>query len=205
LSLDEYRRTRLSKLMSFILRHSPESVGLKLDEGGWVSIDELVEAIKTRWRNREAYQWLRPEHVLEVVARDPKGRFEVRDGRIRARYGHNRSVRVSIDYPRYAGTEPLYHGTSRRSLARILTEGIKPMNRKFVHLTLSVDEACRVGARHGEPVVLQVDVECLRREGYEILDASHVVKLVEYVPPKCISRVIDCAKGSTRITHGTSL
>jgi len=190
--LDDYRRTRLSKLMSFILRHSPESVGLKLDEGGWVSIEELVHAIKTRWRNKEAYQWLRPEHILEVVARDPKGRFEVRDGKIRARYGHNRAVNVSIDYPVYKGRGPLYHGTAEHSLRKILAEGVKPMNRRFVHLTTDFEEACRVGARHGKPVVLQIDVDCLRREGIEVLEASHVVKLVAYVPPKCISRVISC-------------
>jgi putative RNA 2'-phosphotransferase len=33
---------RLSKFLSLVLRHRPEAVGLELDEGGWVRVDELL-------------------------------------------------------------------------------------------------------------------------------------------------------------------
>ena len=33
----------VSKFLSLILRHSPEKIGLKLDENGWADVDELIE------------------------------------------------------------------------------------------------------------------------------------------------------------------
>lgn len=32
----------VSKSLSYILRHSPETIKLKLDENGWAKVDELI-------------------------------------------------------------------------------------------------------------------------------------------------------------------
>jgi len=48
---------RISKFLSYVLRHYPESIGLSMDEGGWVSVDELLHrATKSgqRWRTMNA-------------------------------------------------------------------------------------------------------------------------------------------------------
>ena len=34
---------RLSKFLSLILRHKPETVGISLDEHGWADVDELLD------------------------------------------------------------------------------------------------------------------------------------------------------------------
>jgi len=197
LILDASRRLRLSKLLSFILRHCPECVDIEMDRQGWVCIDELVKAIKEKWRNRDAYSWLSTVHVIAVAKLDPKGRFEVRNGFIRARYGHQSRLGISIDYDVDTTSRVLYHGTSARNLSSILREGLKPMKRSYVHLTTSIEDACAVGARHGrEPVVLYVDVECLRLHGLKVFVASPSVRLVSYVPTKCISKVDKCCQGS---------
>ena len=181
-------RIRLSKLLSCLLRHCPEEIGLRLDKEGWASIDELVNGIKNRWR-RSDYSWVTKEHVLAVVSLDEKGRFEVSDGRIRARYGHSARLGLAIKYPVDPYSKVLYHGTSKSSLNSILSSGILPINRSYVHLSTNVEDACRVGARHGEPVVLIVDAECVRSHGLEIYVASPVVRLVERVPRRCIKGV----------------
>jgi putative RNA 2'-phosphotransferase len=36
---------RLSKFLSLILRHKPETIGISLDEHGWADLDELLEGI----------------------------------------------------------------------------------------------------------------------------------------------------------------
>jgi len=36
---------RASKRLSFILRHRPDSVGLALDQAGWVDVDALLDAL----------------------------------------------------------------------------------------------------------------------------------------------------------------
>jgi putative RNA 2'-phosphotransferase len=41
--MDE-KKTKLSKFLSFVLRHGPEEVGVRLDTNGWVGVDELLKA-----------------------------------------------------------------------------------------------------------------------------------------------------------------
>ncbi len=70
----------ISKLLSFVLRHQPESVGLRLDAGGWVDLDDVVAALATRDPS------ITRSIVIEVVRTSDKQRFALSaDGaRIRA-------------------------------------------------------------------------------------------------------------------------
>jgi RNA:NAD 2'-phosphotransferase (TPT1/KptA family) len=36
---------QLSRFLSFILRHKPESIGIALDEHGWANVEELLAGI----------------------------------------------------------------------------------------------------------------------------------------------------------------
>jgi len=180
LLLDGHRRERLSKLMSGLLRHFPEAGSLKLDPQGFAEIGGLVEALR-----RLGYQWVREEHVRAVAALDPKGRFEVIGSAIRARYGHSVPVRIRCEeeYP----AQPLYHGTSRSRLGRILSEGLLPMRRLYVHLTASLEDALERARRFPDPVVLAVDPLCLKERGLRVFKGGKTVYLVRWVPPECLS------------------
>ncbi len=172
-------RVKVSRLMAYILRHSPEEFRLRPDREGFVSLGELIRALRT------VYPDVKEELVREIVVRDPKGRYEIRGGRIRARYGH--SFEVSLDHEEDKESRFLYHGTPRRNLARIMREGLRPMKRRFVHLSTSREEAVETGRRHGRDVVLLiVDAECLRRKGLRVYKAGKNVRIVERVPPDCI-------------------
>ncbi|MDN5320511.1 MAG: putative 2-phosphotransferase [Thermococcaceae archaeon] len=172
-------RTKISKLMSYILRHAPWEFDVEVDEEGFASIEEVVRAVK------KSYPWVKKEHILWIVENDPKGRFEIRGDKIRARYGH--SFDVSLDHEEDVEVKVLYHGTPRRNLKNILREGIKSMKRKFVHLTTSKEEAYETGRRYGRDVVIIfVDAECLRKKGYKIYKAGKNVRIVKFVPPECI-------------------
>ncbi len=187
-------RLRLSKLMTFLLRHSPESAGLSMDAEGWVSIEELVRGIRERWVRKELYSWVGEEHVVAVATLDPKGRFEVKGGRIRARYGHSRELQVSLNYVEDRSVRTLYHGTTSGNVKSILREGIKPMRRKYVHLTVDPSVACETASRHGPgPTYLVIDAECLREAGIKVLKASELIRLAERVPPECIIEVRKCS------------
>ena len=187
-------RLALSKLISYILRHNPGAVGLKMSSEGWVRISDLVKGIRGVWVNRDRYKWVTEEHVRALAALDPKGRFEVKEGLVRARYGHSKSLglKVAINYEVDAESKVLYHGTTVTYLPSILKEGIKPMRRQFVHLTIDRDVACETGARHGKPVVVVIDAECLRKLGISVLKASEVIRLAEYVPASCIKNYFSC-------------
>ncbi len=176
-------RVRVSKLMAYILRHSPEEFGLKPDREGFVPLGKLVGALQT------VYPCVTEEFVKEIVENDPKGRYEIRDGKIRARYGH--SFEVSLNHEEDRESRILYHGTPRRNLEQIMREGLKPMKRRFVHLTTSRSEALETGRRHGRDVVLLIiDAECLRRRGLRVYRAGKNVRIVRSVPPECITLAI---------------
>lgn len=184
-SLPGELRVKLSKLVSGILRHFPESYGVKVDGKGWASIDELVTAL----RKLPGYRWVERWHIEALAALDPKGRFEVSGGKIRARYGHT----IKVEVEPLPGEPPrlLYHGTVSSNLPSIKAKGILPMRRLKVHLSPTPEIAVEVGRRHGgDVVVLEVDVECLKEKGLKPAMASKVVYVVDWVPPDCIRRII---------------
>lgn len=175
------RRRRLSKYLSGALRHFPDDAGLTLDDHGWTPADALRDAAS------EQYEWADAAAVDAVVATDPKGRFERRDGRVRAAYGH--SVDVTIEDGATSVPDTLYHGTAPRTLDAILAEGLKPMSRQRVHLSGSVEAAREVGARHAEdPVVLDVDAAAMVADGHEIRERGESIYTTDRVPPAYLSR-----------------
>lgn len=40
--LTEKEATKISKFLSLVLRHQPETINIELDKNGWVAVDELI-------------------------------------------------------------------------------------------------------------------------------------------------------------------
>ncbi|CAM2139663.1 putative RNA 2'-phosphotransferase [Pararobbsia alpina] len=185
----------VSRLLSKILRHEPELVGVTLDPQGWVGIDELIRAIDRAAKAAGASKRLRTlppitkDLIYAVVAQSDKQRFSLSPDRmlIRAAQGHS----VSVDLG-YVATEPpavLYHGTARTNLASISREGLNPGSRHAVHLSIDVATATRVGARHGAPVVLVVDAARMHADGFEFFCSENGVWLTAHVPVKYLDQL----------------
>lgn len=179
--MDEKRTVRTSKMLSRILRHEPERVGITLDAAGWVEVDVLLAALAARGN-----RLTRPE-LDHVVATNNKRRFAYsEDGlSIRASQGHTVAVDLGL-----AAAEPparLFHGTATRSLDAIFREGLRPMARRDVHLSADTDTAVRVGARHGRPVVLTVDAAAMAAAGHAFRISANGVWLTDAVPPEYLS------------------
>jgi putative RNA 2'-phosphotransferase len=167
---------RLSKLMSFALRHGPEELGLRLDEGGWVELDVFVAALAARDAS------VTRARVLEVVRTSDKQRFALsEDGaRIRASHGHSRAV--ALDYAPAAPPDVLFHGTVARAIDGIRRDGLLPRQRQHVHLAGTAAEAAAVGARRGAPVLLEIRAAELAARGHVFLRAPNGVWLTDAVP-----------------------
>ncbi|MDF9812440.1 RNA 2'-phosphotransferase [Streptomyces sp. SPB162] len=174
--MDEKRTVKVSKFLALVLRHDPGAVGLALDEGGWVAVDELIAAC-----DRTGRRFSRAE-LDHVVATNNKKRYEYApDGRrIRATQGH--SVPVDLGLAAAAPPDVLFHGTATTTLPLILRDGLLPMSRQDVHLSADVETAARVGARHGRPVVLEVDAARLAAEGHVFRVSANGVWLTDRVP-----------------------
>ena len=187
--MSDDQREALSRLMSALLRHIPHEAGLILDEEGFVELSELVKAIRERWRNRDKYRWVTEDHVRAIVELDPRGRFEIRNGKIRATYGH--SIKIETTYPEDKEVKILYHGTARENIPSILRQGIIRGRRLYVHLTTNIDIAKEIAQRHSKNIaILVIDAECLRKHGHKIYKASPVIYLTDYVPPQCIRKIL---------------
>ncbi|MFJ9777389.1 RNA 2'-phosphotransferase [Kitasatospora sp. NPDC101157] len=180
--MDEKRLVRSSRMLSRILRHEPELVGITLDGSGWVRVDVLLDALAAKGRP------LSRAELDHVVATNNKRRFGFSpDGlSIRANQGH--TVAVDLGLTATAPPHVLYHGTADRHLASIFREGLRPMTRQDVHLSADTETATRVGARHGRPVVLTVNAAAMAAAGHEFRLSENGVWLTDAVPPQYLSR-----------------
>jgi putative RNA 2'-phosphotransferase len=172
------RDVHISKLLSLVLRHKPETLGLVLDGEGYVDVAELLAACA-----RHGQSLTRAD--LERVVRDnDKQRFAFSaDGaRLRASQGH--SVPVSLGYTPSPPPELLYHGTVSRFVAAIRKEGLKPGERQLVHLSANEETARTVGARRGRPVILRVRAAAMAQEGFEFFISANGVWLTRAVLPR---------------------
>ena len=160
-----------SKFLSLILRHQPEKIGLELDSNGWAEINELIE--------KSTKVKLTQELIEEVVVKDNKQRFIIKDGKIRANQGHSINIDLALE-----AVEPpdiLYHGTATRFLESIMKEGLTKQSRQHVHLSKDIETATMVGKRHGKVVILEVDAKKMFEEGYVFYLSENGVWLTDRV------------------------
>ena len=96
--------TSTSKLLSLVLRHKPEAIGISLDAQGWIGVDELLHAIQATGKR------LTRAELERIVETSEKQRFAFSpDGRsIRANQGH--SIQVDLNLVAQVPPFKLYHG-----------------------------------------------------------------------------------------------
>jgi putative RNA 2'-phosphotransferase len=186
---------RLSKFLSFVLRHKPDAIELTLDPQGWASIDELIE------RGNAAGTQFDHDELLQVVETNDKKRFSISaDGRrIRAAQGH--SVTVELGLSPQEPPPVLYHGTATRFVESILSAGLKPQARQQVHLSANEATAHSVGQRHGKPVILKIEALRMHAQGSKFYLTDNDVWLTDQVPPEFLapsSSTTDSATTSTQ-------
>lgn len=179
--LNKQSEISLSKLMTKLLRHTPEEYGLSLNSAdGSCLVTELLSVIQAQPR------WLSitEDDIKQVVIHSEKQRFEIDGERIRARYGHSHD-KVTYD----PGTPPsiLFHGTNCTALPLILKNGIRPMSRQYVHLSEGTHFATMAGSRRGELVILSTDTVKAGVLGITFFYAGNEVWLAEYIPSSCCS------------------
>lgn len=172
--------SKLSKLISRILRHAPESIGIEIEYyGAWADTKQLINGI-----NSHSKYNIDMAILEKIVADDEKGRysFNADKSKIRANQGH--SVDVDMGFAEKIPPEILYHGTAERFVESILSEGLKKMQRQYVHLSKDEETASKVGVRHGKLHIFRVLSGEMYRQGYKFYCSENGVWLTDNVPPK---------------------
>ena len=174
--------TDTSKFLSLILRHKPETIGIKLDEHGWADVSELISGIsKTRPFDMKMLE--------EIVRTDNKQRYSFNEDKtlIRANQGH--SIPVDVELEKKTPPEFLYHGTGEKFVSSIDKEGLLSKSRLYVHLSKDTDTAVKVGSRHGKPVVYRVEAGKMADDGYEFFLSVNGVWLTKAVPAEYLTKM----------------
>lgn len=174
--LTEKETTRLSKFLSLVLRHQPELIGVKLNEQGWVAVDELLQKAGAHGNV------ITPEVLSYIVETNAKKRFAFDDTRQKIRASQGHSVEVELGYEPQTPPDVLYHGTGIQSVEVILQAGLQKRSRQHVHLSSDIDTAVKVGQRHGKPVILTVAAGAMHLHGYKFYLAENKVWLTDFVP-----------------------
>lgn len=171
--------TQVSKYLSYVLRHNPESIGIDMDDFGWVMISDIVELSDPKLGLTES-------KVKDVVTNSKKNRFRIDDSgkRIKANQGH--TLTVSNDFMEIEPPPYLYHGTAKRNLSSILDAGILKMERHHVHMSEDAHMAEEVGRRYGKPVVLKINSKKMYGVGITFFKSANNVWLTDQVLPEFI-------------------
>lgn len=181
-TMNEQEKKKISKFLSLILRHQPETINLTLDENGWANVEEL----RSKSGNNKVYFTL--EQLDEVVETNDKKRFIFNEdkSKIRANQGH--SIDIDLALKPQQPPEFLYHGTAQKNVDSILEKGIEKRSRQHVHLSLDKETATKVGMHHGKPVILTIRTGEMLMTEFCFTFRKNGVWLTDFVDAKYISR-----------------
>lgn len=172
---------KLSKEISYALRHRPEKYGLTLDKEGFVKLESLLNALSYE-------RPITKEDVIHIMDTASKQRFEIVGDKIRALYGHSTPNQIE----KVESTPPniLYHGTSRQAIESIKNNGLLPMNRQYVHLSTDKEMATMVGSRRDKsPVILEINAKAAYNDGIKFYIGNDRVWLCDKLPAKYINNI----------------
>jgi putative RNA 2'-phosphotransferase len=169
--------TKLSKEVSYALRHAPWEYELELDKNGWVPVCQLLQALHqaAEWQN------VTLDDLNKMIEKSKKMRHEIKDNNIRALYGH--SIPMKIVKEEAIPPSVLFHGTAHDFLSKIEKTGLSPMSRQYVHLSEDIETAKLVGKRKDKnPIILKINTENARTKGVKFYLGNEKVWLADKIP-----------------------
>ena len=180
--MDEFNLTKLSKKISQVLRHESWLYELEIDDEGWVDAQSLLHILHHEYPN------LTLSDIESMILASSKKRHELIDGRIRAIYGH--SILLKAKKQMREPPEVLFHGTALRNMDSIKRNGLLPMKRQYVHLSIDAENAKLVGKRKSShPIVLTISSREAYRNGVKFYFGSQQVWLADIIPFKYIKSI----------------
>lgn len=178
--MSDFEVEKIGRTLAAILRHG--KFGLDMDAQGNVSLKDVMAKIRER---NPRMNWLRARHIEALVETDPKGRYVISNGKIRATYGHTIPLDIRLDCEDIP--DELFYPATPEEAEIILESGIFPSDRAMVHLSRGYRDAVRVGSvRTEDPVILVIDTGVCMELGSDIGRAAKTVYLCRSVPADAI-------------------
>ncbi|XP_076368072.1 tRNA 2'-phosphotransferase [Tachypleus tridentatus] len=188
---------RLSKSLSWLLRHGAEKEGLNIEHGGFVSVDKLLSFPQ--------FSSVTVEDVKRVVEYNDKKRFTLRhhpetgELQIRANQGH--SVKIGEEGLLVAlkpedCPDMIVHGTYFKNWPEIKVDGVSRMKRNHIHFAVGLpgENGVISGMRKNCEIFILVDAIKAIDDGYKFFRSENNVILSPgdkngYLKPKYFKEV----------------
>ncbi|XP_067938001.1 tRNA 2'-phosphotransferase 1-like [Watersipora subatra] len=174
----EGHNVKLSKLLSYTLRHGAEKEGLTISDCGFVSIADILSHSK--------FRGFTFEDITKVVEENDKQRFSIleKDGSsyIRANQGHSIPV-PNLDIVQLKEGELPFaiHGTYDKCINTIKKMGLSKMKRQHIHMAVSEPGESGVisGMRKSCDYIVTVDIARAQADGLKFFRSANNVILTE--------------------------
>jgi len=195
-------RTRMSKTLSYTLRHGAKNDGIAMRSDGYVSVKDLLSSPK--------FSALDFSTLESIVQQDKKQRYHmlldpssdessgvVNSWWIRANQGHSlKDVNIDGKDILSASEIPMaVHGTNMNAWPSISKQGLSRMSRNHIHLAQSLAGKDGVsGMRKSADVFIYIDVQKAIDAGFKFLLSTNGVVLTEgnefgFLPTEFFQRV----------------
>lgn len=198
---------KLSKSLSWVLRHKATKLGLEIDSAGYILVEDILKL--------KQFSGYVIEDVEYVVITNDKQRFsmyedEYGDYYIRANQGHSNQVAKHINQDELLTKldKPLdivVHGTTYEAYPKIKTSGLKKMGRSHIHFAISDDfikgNQQQSGIRRNCDLLIYLDMEAAMADGIDFYMSDNKVVLSEgvgeegLISHKYFKKVIDRDSG----------
>ncbi|EMD39185.1 hypothetical protein CERSUDRAFT_112859 [Gelatoporia subvermispora B] len=178
---------RVSKTLSWILRHGSKSEGIPMRPDGYVRVDDLLKSPKL--------QELTFDMLQGIVKNDSKGRYNLMsepDSKdpaqeiwwIRANQGHSiKTVVLELNQITSVDDIPTgiaVHGTSKKAWESIREQGLSKMKRNHIHLAQGVAGSGVIsGMRNSSQILIFIDVQKALDAGIKFHLSANGVVLTE--------------------------
>lgn len=178
--MNEKETKRISKFLSLILRHNPQTIGIELDKNGWANVEEL----RSKCAKRKVS--FTRDQLEEVVETNDKQRFTFNEDKTKIRASQGHSISIDLELKEQEPPEYLYHGTVAKFMDSIKSQGLKKISRQHVHLSYERETATKVGSRRGKPIILSVRSGEMFRNNMKFYRSKNGVWLTDNVPDNFI-------------------
>ncbi|CAG0919255.1 unnamed protein product [Notodromas monacha] len=193
---------KLSKTMSWLLRHGALKEGVEISSDGFVRVGDIL--------SRKEFAGCTLKDVQRIVEQDKKTRFCLRERcgtyEIKANQGH--SIRVEdlellpvLSKEEIAGE--LVHGTYETAWEKIKDEGIRCQNRNHVHMAVDlcagkIDERREIpGIRSSCEILIYIDLEAALRSGTRFFKSPNgVILSPDVINPNFFMKVLNVKTGN---------
>jgi len=179
--MSEINKVRLSKYLSKILRHQAINLGLKIDNQGFIKINDLIQHLK----KTKNFKMIVLNDIKEVVINDNKNRYSIKlidkIEYIRANQGHSmKSVKIELlEIKSHLEIPICIHGTYSKNINNIKKLGLSKMNRNHIHMASGLPENGQIisGMRKSCDTIIWIDVEKAMLNGIKFYKSENDVIL----------------------------